>query len=40
MWLFDKYFSIGDWAETFGEELWDLGQRITKAPDIKAVSIN
>lgn len=33
------YFSVGEWAERFGEELWELGQRMTKSSEIKAVFI-
>ncbi|XP_055387226.1 voltage-dependent calcium channel subunit alpha-2/delta-3 [Condylostylus longicornis] len=28
--------AIGKWAEQIGDELWDLGKRMTKSPEIKA----
>jgi hypothetical protein len=30
-------FSVDKWAERFGNELWDLAQRMTKSNEIKAV---
>lgn len=32
-------FSIGTWADKFGDELWDLAQKMTKANEIKTVSL-
>lgn len=34
------YSSVGQWAERFGEELWELGQKMTKSSEIKAVCIS
>ena len=31
-------FSIKYWADKLGEELWQLGQSVTRATDMKAVS--
>lgn len=30
-------FSVESWAEAFGNELWYLGQNITKADEIRQV---
>lgn len=32
------FFSIKYWADELGEELWQLGQSLTRATDVKAVS--
>jgi hypothetical protein len=42
LWVFTHcgyfFFSIKFWADELGDELWHLGQSITKATDMKAVS--
>lgn len=30
-------FSVEQWAKKFGDELWELGQKMTKSPEIQAV---
>lgn len=37
--LFCLLFRIGSWADKFGDELWDLAQKMTKANEIKTVSL-
>jgi len=31
------FHSVGKWAIQFGDELWELAQRMTKSQEIKAV---
>lgn len=31
-------FSVEQWANRLGKELWDLGELITKSSEIKSVS--
>lgn len=34
-----RCFRVARWADTFGDELWELAKRMTKSQDIKAVCI-
>lgn len=36
--VFTTPSSVGKWAMQFGDELWELAQRMTKSQEIKAVS--
>lgn len=35
--FFVLFCSVASWAQQFGEELWDLGQKMTKSNEIRMV---
>lgn len=34
-----NFFRMSIWADKFGEELWDLAEKMTKAQEIKMVRL-